>query len=109
MGFKLPHDVVSLSRSVTNRRADGGLSTAFALLMTYGLWLIVWLVTPSAKRIQTAEPQAAVGILSLLFRNLQTMSFGDCRLLRGGNLCNLCDLWFRKNKNSCSFVVLTND
>ena len=38
------------------------------------------------------------------FHDLQKKPLDYCRLLRGGNLCNLCDLWFRKIKNSCLFV-----
>ena len=40
--------------------------------------------------------------------NLQIKSLAYCRLLRGGNLCNLCDLWFQKKirVHSWQFVVL---
>ena len=75
--------------------------------LSYGLWLIVWLASPSAKRIQTAEPQAAVGILSLLDFVISKPSLlaivGSC----GEAICVICVICglIKIRVHSCSFVV----
>ena len=82
--------------------------------MAHGLWLMVqglWLMDgspPPAKRIHTAEPQAAVGIpLRLDFLICQSILLaiiGACGEAIYENLCNQCNLWF--DKISCLFVFI---
>ena len=95
-----------LARSVTNRRADGG-QPELRSLMAHCLWLMDG-SPPPAKRIHTAEPQAAVGIpLRLVFiirQSILLAIIGACGEAIDENLCNLCNLWF--DKISCPFVSI---
>ena len=65
-------------------------------------------VSTCAKRIHTAEPQAAVGIplrLDFIIRQSILLAIiGACGEAIYENLCNLCNLWF--DKNSCLFVSI---
>ena len=61
--------------------------------------------TPPAKRIHTAEPQAAVGIpLRLDFVICQSILLAIIDACGEAIYENLCNLWFYKN--SCEFVSI---
>ena len=63
---------------------------------------------PTAKRIHTAEPQAAVGIplrLDFIIRQSILLAIiGACGEAIDENQCNQCNLCF--DKNSCPFVSI---
>ena len=75
--------------------------------MAYRLWLMDG-SPPPAKRIHTAEPQAAVGIplrLDFIIRQSILLAIvGACGEAIDENLCNPCNLWF--DINSCLFVSI---
>ncbi len=106
MNFKLPHVVVCACAKrdePPSRRRPSRASLAYGLsLMAHG-WL-----APPAKRIHTAEPQAAVGIpLRLDFLICQSILLaiiGACGEAIYENQCNQCNLWF--DINSCPFVSI---
>ena len=95
MGFKLPHDVVftfaKRDEPPSRRRPVNSFRIA------YDLWPVAHSLARYPLREADSDRRAAGSRWNSFiigFRNLKTKSFGDCRLLRGGNLCNLCDLWF---------------
>ena len=106
MNFEFPHDVICACAKrdePPSRRRPSRASLA------YGSWLMAhgWLASP-AKRIHTAEPQAAVGIplrLDFIIRQSILLAIvGDCGEVIDENLCNPCNLWF--DIISCLFVCI---